>query len=719
MRSSFWGLEVGRKALSSQQKALDVTGHNIANANTRGFTRQRAILTPTSPYAMPGFYSPVSAGQLGTGVKVEEVKRIRDQFIDLQIRDELRSLGSWEQKSKYLQKIEVFFNEPSDAGLRTVFSRFFDAVHDLAQKPGDDTARSLVIQRGHAVAENFNQMTRQFRDTTLSVDATLKAKINEVNSYSRQIRDLNEQIVRIENSGDNANDLRDKRDLILDDLAKLLTVDYMELEDGSLLVSTGGRSLVQSVYYKELDLKTYDSGDLKGQPKIVWKDTGEEYRFIKLSGTAESGKSIGSKVLPTAEFTIGNFPSGIRLTGNNPLDELSLSGSPLVIDSSSNQLNLTVNGITKTIVLSEQIYDGSEGKKANDLLNDLNLKLKEAFGDSTVRAFLADPGNTLVLANESGVAGEMISLENTGAYNNLFGSTTETVGNSFSIVLDGVTRTVVFPSGTYNPANFSDLADAITNSLGADQINVVWNSDHFEFTTASTGSGSSVWGFRGSSAALMGLDQVNSTPGKNREVRISGSGEIAGLWEVRAIIIPDYVEKMNRLMVRFTDAFNQQHQKGYDLNGEQGKDFFGVSSEAQNDVIKARYLEVVIANPNELAASATIDGIPGNGDNAWQIVGLRNIGLLNEGNASLDEFVRSTIGSLGIQSQEAGRMVDNQNLLVIQIENQRQSVSGVSLDEEITNLIKYQHAYGAAARMVTVVDEMLELIVSRLGIVGR
>jgi flagellar hook-associated protein 1 FlgK len=200
---------------------------------------------------------------------------------------------------------------------------------------------------------------------------------------------------------------------------------------------------------------------------------------------------------------------------------------------------------------------------------------------------------------------------------------------------------------------------------------------------------------------------------------LSGGGEIAGLWEVRSLIIPDYVEKMNQLMVRFADALNVQHQQGYDLNGNQGKALFNVSPEVQNDVIKARYLSMVITNPNELAASDTPGGIPGNGDNAWNITNLRNGPALSEGNASFDEFIRSVVGGLGIQSQEAARMRDNQALLVVQIENQRQSVSGVSLDEEMTNLIKYQHAYGAAARMVTTVDEMLELIVSRLGIVGR
>ncbi|HHV71069.1 MAG TPA: flagellar hook-associated protein FlgK, partial [Clostridia bacterium] len=350
MVTTFWGIEVGSRALRTQQKALDTTGHNIANANTRGYTRQQAIMSPTSPYTMPGFFSPASAGQMGTGVYVQEIRRIRDQFIDLQIRNELESLGYWEQKSTYLEKIGVIFNEPSDSGLRSVFTKFFNALHNLASNADDPTTRTLVIEQGRAVAETFNHMTRQFRDTVMAVDSTLKAKINEINSYARQIRDLNEQIIRIENAGDRANDLRDKRDVLLDDLAKLISIDYMEMEDGSVLVSTGGRSLVQGVYYKELELKIYDSGDLKGQPRIVWKDSGEDYRFVNVKSSSKSGYAQGS----------------------------ALSGT-ITVDDTNNVFSLIVDGVTRSITIPNGDYDSDDETAMNNLADLLTDEINNTY----------------------------------------------------------------------------------------------------------------------------------------------------------------------------------------------------------------------------------------------------------------------------------------------------------------------------------------------------
>ncbi|MGM0370026.1 MAG: flagellar basal body protein, partial [Bacillota bacterium] len=130
MGSTFSGIEIGKKALWAQQKSLETTSHNISNANTEGYSRQEALQTATSPLNV----SP-EAGQMGTGVKVSEIRRSRNEFVDGQVRKESRTKGYWEVKEDALEEIELIFNEPSDQGVQQTMSDFWSSMQDLNNKP--------------------------------------------------------------------------------------------------------------------------------------------------------------------------------------------------------------------------------------------------------------------------------------------------------------------------------------------------------------------------------------------------------------------------------------------------------------------------------------------------------------------------------------------------------------------------------------------------------
>src|SRR5690554_2930736 len=156
---SFTGLNIVIKGLYSQQRALDVTGHNIANVNTEGYSRQRAVLETTRPMEVLG-----GRGMLGSGVQVQQIERIRNDFLDVKFWGENTMLGEWSAKSQLLNEIEMVFNEPSDAGLNTVIDKFFNALQELSngEKAGDLTVRALVRQTAIAFTNSLNNMARQF-----------------------------------------------------------------------------------------------------------------------------------------------------------------------------------------------------------------------------------------------------------------------------------------------------------------------------------------------------------------------------------------------------------------------------------------------------------------------------------------------------------------------------------------------------------------------------
>ncbi|MDD2586991.1 MAG: flagellar hook-associated protein FlgK [Syntrophomonadaceae bacterium] len=501
MRATFMGLEMGKRSIMAQQTALDVTGHNLSNANTVGYTRQEANLVTTRPYHTPMLTGNSKVGQLGTGVDVADIRRLRDDFVDGQIRNENKTAGYWDSLENSLAKIEVILNEPSDNGLRGVMDAFWMSWQDLSAHPESEAVRSVVAQRGMALADAINHTDRQLTELKEDLNATVKVKVDEINSIALQLKDLNQQILSIKIAGKQPNDLLDKRDLLIDQLSEIVDVQVSEDNRTSMVtVQLGGRNLVQDVYYNPLDVKS----DTEGMHMVTWQDTGVK-------------ASISSGEL-----------RGVLDARGKTLDEASPSEYKELIPNLMEQLNI----LAKTIVV-----------KTNDLHR------------------------------------QGYSLNNHKTYPD---------GKDFFNMPD---------PNIENWAEFMQVSDAIVNDV------------------------------------------------KN----IAAATEPT--WE-------------NGTKVNFGDGSNALKiaQLKHDLND--------------------------------------------NDDSMIQ-------------NITNDDYWRSITAEIGVKSQEAIRMAKNQKVLLSQLESKRQSVSGVALDEEITNMIKFQHAYNASSRYITTIDETLDVIINRMGIVGR
>ena len=477
MRSSFFGLEIARKALFTQQQSLDITAHNIANAGTKGYSRQSGIHSATSPGLTFSLNRPTYAGLMGTGVEIQEIRRMRDSYIDSDFRDENQILGEWETKSELLQKVEYIYNEPSDTGIRTVLDGFWNSFQELSKTPESTPARSLVYQRGVALTDTINHTYSQLKKLQTQVNESIEIKVRGINSLSSQIGDINDLIHKIEASGDNANDLRDKRDLLVDELSKIVRINVHEDNRGMYTVS--------------------------------------------------------------------------------------VSGAALVIGTENNQLEFDVNNLESNIIFEGMGYE-------------------------------------------------------------------------------------LIPNG----------------------------------------------------------------------------GELKGLFNMRDDTIPKHLENLEKMAFALKEQVNAIHEEGYSLGADEKSELeFFITATGDNSLISVNPeladVEKIAAALGPPESDTGEESGTGDGRNALRIAQIRYDKIAGLGDSSIDDFTDSMIAVLGVDAQEAIRMTENQTLLLSQIEYQRESVSGVSLDEELTNMIKFQHAYNSAARMVTAIDEMLEVIVNRMGVVGR
>ncbi len=228
MRSTFMGLETARRGMFTQQGALHTTGHNIANASTPGYTRQRVNFTQTEPYPGAGLNMPQLPGQVGTGVAAGSVQRVRESFLDVQYRGENNKLGYWETRAESYTKMEEIMNEPSDSGLSATMDQFWQSLQDLAVNPGNPGARSVVRQRALAVTETFNYLSGSLTGIRADLKNEVTITEKEINSLSEQINNLNNQIADVEPHGLLPNDLYDERDRLIDQLSSLVNikVDY-------------------------------------------------------------------------------------------------------------------------------------------------------------------------------------------------------------------------------------------------------------------------------------------------------------------------------------------------------------------------------------------------------------------------------------------------------------------------------------------------------------
>jgi flagellar hook-associated protein 1 FlgK len=202
--------------------------------------------------------------------------------------------------------------------------------------------------------------------------------------------------------------------------------------------------------------------------------------------------------------------------------------------------------------------------------------------------------------------------------------------------------------------------------------------------------------------------------GTDKSAKVYG-GEIEGLREMRDKAVPRYMDALDEMVASLVNNINRVHRAGYGLDGSTGLDFFDSNRLSAADI---QLSEDIGGSPDRIAA-ASEPNAEGNNINALALADLRSALLMDEGTVTISGFYQSLIGKIGADSGMAQHSRENMELLLAQVDNARQSVQGVSLDEEMAQMVKFQHAYDAAARVITTMDEALETVITKMGITGR
>jgi flagellar hook-associated protein 1 FlgK len=580
MSSPFFGLDIGVTALRAAQQQLDTAAHNVANANTPGYSRQRVTLVEAPPYTFPAFNRSGLPGQIGSGVSVASISRVRDNFLDLQVQVQNSLKGEWDTRQQQLAKVESIFPEPSTSGLGSIISKYYGAWQDVAADPTSTAARTTLTEQASTLAMELNRDSNQLGAVTTGINQQLSQQVATINDLAKQIASLNGQIQRVTITGDNANDLKDQREQLLEQVSAIVPTRVQTQSDGTMTVLVNGVDLVSNVYARPMVAQSDSSGNVTPQ----WAD--------------------GSAVAPQAG----------QMRALLDVRDVDVAGY-------RSQLNSLAQGIADSTNALHQRGVDSNGNAGQALFTYFAGNAAATLAVNP--AVAADP--RLVAASASAatpgdgsVAGLIADLQNARSYS---------AGVAGTDVVGGMNLT------TNTTARLTTVA---MDTAVAQR-----------YTFSSTGP---------NSLTLTGADGSTQT-----------------------ITVTDMAAGSNQV-----------------LNFDQLGIKLAVSTEASAKAGADLVTDFTTAGHNTLVAASMFTP-----------------------SQTTTDFYAGLVGKIGTASSQATEMAANQQLVVNQLTTQVEQVSGVSLDEEATDMLKFQHAYQAAARVITTMDEMLNTLINTTGLVGR
>jgi flagellar hook-associated protein 1 FlgK len=321
MANGWLGLNTALSGLRTSQEMLDIASHNIANASTPGYSRQRATIVAAPPFSYPAFNRSGLPGQLGTGVQITSIDRIRDVYLDQQIYQQQSLDGYWTARADTLATTEASFPEPSGSGMGDALSAFWSAWEDVAANPSSSATRTEVLTQAATLAARFNRDAGQISTQIAGVDGQVRGTIGDINGLASRIASLNKQIQGIVVSGDHANDLEDQRDQLVEQLNGLVPVQSVAQKDGTVTVLVGGTALVDHDTTRTVTATNDASGHAMptwttGDPLVVSGGQLKAYleaRDVTLAGYQASMNTLAKQI---ADQVNAAHTSGVDQKGN-------------------------------------------------------------------------------------------------------------------------------------------------------------------------------------------------------------------------------------------------------------------------------------------------------------------------------------------------------------------------------------------------------------------
>lgn len=758
MRSSFYGLEIGKSALTLSQLGLDVTGHNIANVDTKGYTRQRIISTAYDPFSTIGRALPVAQALIGAGVKVLIHDQIRSAYLDSRYRTQNSLTAYWQKRTEGLSYLESFFdNINEETSINFSVARFFEAVKIVAEDPVERAQRKLLQTAGLDLVQQLNTIYEGLIDLQESQNLAVKLTIEEINRIAGEVVELNKAIYGFEVTGQTALDLRDKRNVLLDDLSAIIPIEYREYPDGKgqsvLEVKIGGEILIDHAKQRELDIRETPNV-IPGEAPVwepIWKP-----KQVPVDGSeCDVFLYMGSKIVPlTLDFAT---------LGVDPSDPEQVSALVKEINAIATQFRkLDVHYVSADAYNDDPSlyphypFSGPDALAARMLIFGLNgptRSLTELLGPNANFAIDCDEGGDHAFISLDGDLNGLIFARSKGCV--ISDERTYRVGYSMPETQDGPVTTLLVTGGELKA--YMDMRDSLDvhtpgipyyiemlNNLArafVQEINRVHREGYTEdifrpdFLGLPDGSiqGVDFFGAKDENgnyiafslndfladpdfqAAVNELDTVLLPDIINRILNDPGDPYWADLPPLDPAD-PDYAAQLVLAVreIEFNKLYNESLSQSIMLVTAKNICLSQAVQNSENNIACSTSLIVKHGTPEELQR--------GNNENMnllYKLFEKNDIALMSGTNiGSLDGYATSIRFDVGNTLSFAKKTADNYTVLTLAAENQRLAVAGVSLDEEMTELIKYQHSYNGAARVITAMDEMLDKLINGTGRVG-
>ncbi len=593
-------LYVGSSGLQTSQNALNTTAHNLTNTETTGYVRQQVQQSTRSYLKLSVDVKSVNNKQVGLGVTYSRVKHIRDQFIDKIYRRESGRSMFYEVSTEVMEEVEGQLGEMHGEAFQTSIEDFWTAVQELAKDPASSVTQGLLVQRGAELIQRAQAVYSGLSAYQDNLNMQIKEQVDKINSYGKRILDLNDAIRKIESGGiEQANDLRDTRDLLLDELSEMVDINYGESVNGDVWVQIEGVDFVKGPRCFEMGL---DVDDSTGFYTPFWPQnaTYKEVNGVKVYDISNAHVFKFNREISTDLNTdIGGLKATVLARGDHRADY--------------------------TDVIDKDKYNGKDG---NFVSQSVIMNVQAEFDQLIYN--IATKVNE-ILAGAAGVK------EAKGTFG--------------------------FLDENNNPVNMSDV-----KLCKADSNGYMRNDD---------------------GSPIQMFERVSSPNYRemtaNEDIKDADGNILVAKGEKCWVYVPEDMDNPASLYTITNLRIEQELLQKPSMLGFRLED--GSEDQATADALKAAFTaEDYTLNPNISKRSTFV---------------------------SYYTDLVSQIANTGYVSRS---IYLNQQDTMESINSAREQVSGVSSDEELSNMIKFQNAYNASSRYINVIDEMLEHLLSTLGV---
>ncbi len=624
MQSTFSGIELGKRGLVAHSQGLQTTGHNLSNASTDGYSRQRVEMKATDPLYLPGLNREETPGQIGQGTDVASVGRIRDEILEGRIVAQAEAEGYWAARDRYLTMLEKTYNEPSDVSVRAKMDRFWSGWQELSLHPSEMAARSEVLERGRALIDGIHERYYGLKRIRDMAEEEIQVTVGEINALTSDIAALNEKILKVRAMGDMPNDLLDRRDLLVGRLSGIIDITVDRRDPDEFVIHTAGFHLVQGRHHRSLEVRGNPDDD--GYVQVLWDRGGEVFQ------------ARGGKLAALLEIRDGDLRKEIQ-----NLDSMTVNFIDLV-----NEIHRSAYGLNEKTGNDFFV----EYPAIGNLMGNYDRNGDGDYDSSYI--FRIRGAHSLQAQEQIGLAGEM--------------------------VFSGPRGEVRIP---YHPVDtVEDLVGRINNSEA--EVSARLDREGRLVLKAGPSADPAFPDF----VIRRVEDSGQFLTGYAGILRNSGPEGAYG-WGA-----PDAVQALRGGGVDFAVAPLSHPSAWIEVNRELARE------------------------PASIAAAfgeAGRPGRPGDGSAALAVASLRNHPVMIGKTTTFDGYFAEVVAEVGLKGERAEIALATQERIMKDLRDMRESISGVNIDEELSNMIKYQHGYAAVARFISEVTRMIDTIINRVG----